>query len=425
MRPFMVFSDREGKVYVHPFLRMVVQEGTRLRLPLKEELIPLPQGCRLFFLPGRRPLGFNPGSSSFEVLSLFEGRGVWAVGAFLIPAYLRLHLPATFWEDRNILLPLWAYTAVGFYGGRFFVSAVRVDRRQRQWPRYYKGISLRKNIEKLLKRYPQNRLLRHFANCAYNYRCLAATNLFLHRWEAPLVVSNRCNASCWGCLSYQKDLFIPSHQRISFRPHIEEVAEVALEHILSASEPIVSFGQGCEGEPLMESKLVVRTLKFVRRRTLRGTIHLNTNASIPAAIDELGAAGLSSLRISLNSAREEFYNLYFRPRGYKFSDVIRSLKVAKKRGVFVSLNLLLFPGFNDTRGEVEALVRLVKKYKVDMVQMRNLSIDSEFFSQVVLKDFKEKPLGMLYLWQKLKAIKGLKLGYFNLPHSEFSHFQNL
>ena len=37
-------------------------------------------------------------------------------------------------------------------------------------------------------------------------------------------------------------------------------------------------------------------------------------------IEKLLDAGLDSVRVSLNSVQEEYYNGYFRPRGYRFAD---------------------------------------------------------------------------------------------------------
>ena len=53
-------------------------------------------------------------------------------------------------------------------------------------------------------------------------------------------------------------------------------------------------------------------------------------ASRPEAIDRLFLAGLDSIRVSLNSAREELYRAYFRPRGYGFESIVESLRLARR-----------------------------------------------------------------------------------------------
>ena len=89
--------------------------------------------------------------------------------------------------------------------------------------------------------------------------------------------------------------------------------------------------------------------------TSRGTINFNSNASIPDAIDKLAEAGVESIRVSLNSVREESYNAYYRPNGYCFADVMESVRRARANGLYTMLNYLVFPGVTDQRAEVEGL----------------------------------------------------------------------
>ena len=416
--PFLVFSDDKGRIYSHPSLRMVASSGEDFILPKKEELIPQPKGSTFFYLSGRLPVGFNPKTKSTEVLSEFKGKKVWAVSGFLIPGYLRLYNPATVIKDKG-RLSLWAYTACGFYAGKFYLAAKKVDSRIRQSPRFYNSALIKKEVTKVVKRYPKNKLYKHLANCAINYNCLAAKNLFLNRWEAPLPTSQFCNARCIGCLSYQESDCIASHQRICFKPSVGEIEEVMSNHLKSAREPLVSFGQGCEGEPLLMADTIAKSIKRVRERTSRGTINMNTNASLPKKIEMLCRAGIDSFRVSLNSTRKKFYDNYFRPASYKFSDVIRSIRIAKKYKKFVSVNLFVFPGFSDSDSEIDSLVRFIKDNKIDMIQWRNLNIDPAYYQQILGK-LSTSARGVVYLTKRIKhKFPKLKTGYFNLPKERF------
>ena len=107
-------------------------------------------------------------------------------------------------------------------------------------------------------------------------------------------------------------------QRITFVPSPEEIADVAAPHLAQAEQAVASFGQGCEGEPLLQGPTLLAALKLIRRQVSRGTINLNTNASRPETVARLVAAGLDSMRVSLNSARPEYYAAYYRPRGIWF-----------------------------------------------------------------------------------------------------------
>jgi MoaA/NifB/PqqE/SkfB family radical SAM enzyme len=273
--------------------------------------------------------------------------------------------------------------------------------------------------------YPCNRLYRHLANCAINYNCLAAKNLFLQRWEAPLPTSRYCNAGCIACLSEAEGDCLSSHSRIAFEPTVSEISEVMANHLTHAREPIVSFGQGCEGEPLFMADFIVKAISKVRGKISRGTINMNTNASIPSKIKLLCTSGIDSFRVSLNSSREHFYNLYFRPAGYSFKDVLKSIGTAKKFKKFVSLNLFVFPGFSDSWQELKSLIKLIRDTGIDMLQLRNLSIDPDYYFQLLnYKNLKSE--GVIFLVKALKReFPQLKIGYFNLAKEHFKNFKNV
>jgi pyruvate-formate lyase-activating enzyme len=273
---------------------------------------------------------------------------------------------------------------------------------------------------KALKSYPGNRLFQHLANCSLNYNCRAAQNLFFGRWEAPLPISPSCNARCLGCLSLQdSDCTTASHSRIAFVPSPEEIAEVALSHLGKVNQAIVSFGQGCEGEPLLQFQTLKRAITLIRGKTQKGTIHLNTNAYKPVYMKELAKVGLDSVRISINSFRESCYYAYYRPRQYNLRDVLDSIKIAKKSGLFVSLNLLVFPGLTDTATEINRLISLLRKGYVDLLQMRNLCIDPDLYLGN-MPATREKPLGIVQMIRLIqRSVPKVRFGYFNLPKESF------
>ena len=198
-------------------------------------------------------------------------------------------------------------------------------------------------------------------------------------------------------------------------PTEKEIEEYVVPHLQKAANPIASFGQGCEGEPLLQAGLIKESIERIRSRTRRGVLNMNTNASKPKAIERLCIAGLNSMRVSLNSAQADFYTAYYCPQNYSFNDVRESIAIAKKHKVWVSLNYLVFPGFTDHPGEVAALKKLLKKYKIDMIQTRNLNIDPQWFIEKMgLSSLRGKPLGMVSWVDEIrKCFPDVKLGYFN------------
>src|SRR5262249_20633758 len=169
------------------------------------------------------------------------------------------------------------------------------------------------------------------------------------RDEGALPVSTMCNAACVGCISDQPEDGPPaSHARIEDGPSAEELARVAVAHLRSAgTRAMVSFGQGCEGEPLTRWRVIAEAIRATRRQPPAGSLHINTNASLTAGLRALYDAGLDSIRVSLNSAVADLYEAYYRPEKYGWKDVEASIALSRERGAYLALNLLTFPGLTD------------------------------------------------------------------------------
>lgn len=152
-----------------------------------------------------------------------------------------------------------------------------------------------------------------------------------------------------------------------------------------APQGIVSFGQGCEGEPSLSADNIAEGIKLIRENTDKGQININTNAGFTLGIRKIVDAGLDSMRVSIISAKPESYNAYYRS-SYKLTDVKNSIRYALEHGVYVSLNLLYFPGFNDRQEEVAAWQEFLKELPIQMIQMRNLNIDPDWFLATMLQN---------------------------------------
>jgi pyruvate-formate lyase-activating enzyme len=201
--------------------------------------------------------------------------------------------------------------------------------------------------------------------------------------------------------------------RIAFETSPEELARVAVHHLEIVSDGIVSFGQGCEGEPLLRSITIAKAIELIRASRANGTINLNTNGSMPSALQRCIDAGLQAVRISLNSFRPNVYAAYYRPAGYTLDDVFESIRLATCAGVRVSLNLLTHPGVTDDEEEVGAMNTFLREVNVDMVQTRTLNIDPEWYFSAVGRP--RNPLGMR---RAIDAIEraGARVGNFTHTH---------
>lgn len=418
--PKLLIADRKGKIYDVPYLDATGMKGREYFRLDSRDFVKLHPDSELFMLPDRKPVGYDPKENRFVYIDrnpFSKGHDpCYAVAAFLAPGFTATYNTSYQECAKAKLLPLFSYAAIAFYRGEFYTTGVRIDREKRQ---ELKGMDLgilRKNVKQFKKLFSKNRLLYHLERCALTYGCPAAKNFFLKRYEGPLPTSPVCNAGCIGCISYQARRGCSVTQpRISFIPTAEEVAEIALFHIKEVNDPIVSFGQGCEGEPVMTGEVLEKTIKLIRKSTSKGIINLNTNASNPRVIKRLFKAGLDSIRVSVNSFRKTYYTAYYMPRGYGFPDVIKSVRIAREAKAFVSINYLLIPGFTDSRGEVQALFRFLEKYNIDMIQWRNLNYDPlAYFRKLKILVKRKDMIGIDTLIRMVKKeYPRLMHGYFN------------
>ena len=261
--PKMVYADAKGNIFDHPELCMAGMNGTVPVLPDAVELIPLPEDSKLFTMPSMPPIAWSTQKKMFvtvdEIRTGRTGHRVQAVAAFMAPGYLRTLLPACVYSGQKTPLPLWSYTAVGWDEERdcFVVAATKVDANSNWNPVNYDDRTLDPLVRAMLKQMPGNRLLEQLSRCAVDYHCFAAKNLFYRRWEAPLPTSPICNSACLGCISLQASECCPSnHDRIAFVPTPEELCEIAVPHLEQAEKAIVSYGQGCEGDPILLTEFI-------------------------------------------------------------------------------------------------------------------------------------------------------------------------
>ena len=411
----LLVSDEAGQVYDHPDLLLAGERGAGPEAIDPAELIALPRGSDLFTLPGRMPIGIDPTTRRRVSIRNWEGGEARAVAAFLAPAHTSCHHAA--WKTRGgaPTLPLYAYSAVGFADGRYWTPAFRVDPDLRQNPWRFDRERVEAGVARLRRVLPRNRVARQLEKCALEYGCRAAQNFFLGRHEGPLPVSIVCNAQCVGCISLQPDgAFRASHDRLAIPPTPKEVADVAIAHLENVPTGVVSFGQGCEGEPTLFGKILVEATHRIRAASPRGTINLNSNASKPDVVRALCDAGLDAIRASLNSPRPAVYAAYYNPRGYDFADVEESITAVVSAGGHASINLLCFPGVTDTPAELAALAGLIERTGLHLIQMRNLNLDPEVYRRALPRGTVRRGKGMRWLRDALAArFPALRFGYFN------------
>jgi pyruvate-formate lyase-activating enzyme len=82
------------------------------------------------------------------------------------------------------------------------------------------------------------------------------------------------------------------------------------------------------------------------------------------------------------------------------------------------INYLVSPGLTDSEAEVAALLRFIGETGVDMIQMRNLSIDPDFYNKRM--GLTGKGIGMYRMLAEVKReFPRIQYGYFNRTRENF------
>ena len=401
----LAYTDRRGRIFFdaasHP-----LADGGDVRAPHRDELLPAPQGTV------RNDVA-KAAAAARRADAVARRRT--ALGALLPAGYTRLLVPGYVADEGAPTLPLFGYTFACVVDDQLMVAAAKTDEREDWAPRAFGPGELEELVAARIARNPSSRVLAQLAVCAQEYACFTAQNTFLAIGEAALPVSPRCNARCIGCISeLDDDAGIPSPQRrIDYEAESADLAAVAIAHLERVPDGIVSFGQGCEGEPLLRGTTLARTIERVRDVRANGTLNCNTNGSLPKVLARLIAAGLDAVRISLNSVRPNVYAGYYRPAGYDLDDVLESVRLASRAGLRVSLNLLTHPGVTDDAEEVAALDAFLREVRVDLVQTRTLNIDPHVYFACAGRP--QNPLGMRRALDGIRAA-GARVGNFTHTH---------
>jgi pyruvate-formate lyase-activating enzyme len=412
--PYILYSDGEGNIYEDTSLYVVGRAGWDAMPIDPADWIELPEGGNLYELPGRRGIGLDVETGEMRLCD----KG-WAVAAFIPPAHTGLYIAAYETEAEAPTLPLFCYTAAGWLDNKTYVPAVRIEQDIRQECSGYDDEKIASGTETLLANYPHNRLVKHLMeNCCMTYNCPAARNFSMSRWECPVPTSPACNANCIGCISFQPsdETIVSTQDRLTFKPTAEEIVEFTVPHLNNAPFPIISFGQGCEGEPLLMWETIRASIIEIRKHTDKGSININTNGSKPDAVKALCEVGLNSIRVSTNSARKHIYEPYYRPNNYQFEDTIESLKVMRSYGGWASINYFVFPGMTDSVEEYEALRKLIIDTDLSMIQWRNFNIDPDWYMGKIGVNETGEMLGVKQLMSLIaEEFPKVKFGYFNPP----------
>jgi pyruvate-formate lyase-activating enzyme len=412
MRPVVARPD--GELEVLGGFRPAASSGGRVIGLDVADLVPIPEGTTLMHLPGRRALALDAKDRPVDVEA-----DLLPVAAVLPVGFLRTLLPASRPLPGSRRLPLYGYAAVVEHHDELRVAALNTDAFGWWEPARYAGSGLTEGIDAARLALPGNRLVDHLAICATDLRCYTAQNTFLRRYEGALPASPACNADCLGCISLQTDGQAPAPQpRMRFAPTAAELAGMAAFHLGGDDAGIVSFGQGCEGEPLTRDDVLADAVAEIRVAHPDATIHVNTNGSRPRTLQRLIDAGCNSVRISAISFHDPIFRAYYRPVGYSIEDVIECGRVMSRAGGQVCVNLLTFPGVTDSSAELERTAAAVVEMGARQIQWRSLNCDHDWLVDVLAGRglLPEDGIGLAAAYRQLvDRLPGVSHGNFTRP----------
>ena len=343
-----IHSDRSGRVFVSADYGATALDGeTPAAL---DRAIPLPPDAELVPLADRAAVGIDRRGQPRPL-----GPSRWALAAILRPGHLRTHLPACDpAADVTPLEPL-PYAAVAAdQAGEIVVAAVApVHAPVPPGP----ADDLAALITERLRSEPSNRLLRQLARCAREYTCPAARNAFLGRGECALPIGATSNDQAGPIVALRRRDERAPTEPAAMRATAADVAVVANAHF-RAGGTSVSFGQACEGDPLVLARTIAEAVGLMTRPD-RTEIVIRTNGSSAAALGRVADAGIDHVIVALASVHGPTYERVHAPIGHRWTDVRASLREAASRKLALTIELLSLPGLTDRDTEASALVALL------------------------------------------------------------------
>ncbi|HQY41689.1 MAG TPA: radical SAM protein, partial [Ferruginibacter sp.] len=125
--PYLLYSDGKGNIFEDTSLYTTGRTGWEAILVPENEWIELPEGGQMYELPGRRGIGVDVATGQMRICE----KG-WAVAAFIPPAFTGFYIAAYETLPEAPTLPLFCYTATGWYNNKFYVPAIRIEKDIRQ-----------------------------------------------------------------------------------------------------------------------------------------------------------------------------------------------------------------------------------------------------------------------------------------------------
>ncbi|CAM3772984.1 GTP 3',8-cyclase MoaA [Mesobacillus thioparans] len=187
--------------------------------------------------------------------------------------------------------------------------------------------------------------------------------------DLRISVIDRCNFRCQYCMPaeiFGPDFaFLPKSELLSY----EEIERVAKLFIELGVEKIRLTG----GEPLMRKDLPILVKKLNQIEGLQDIALTTNGVMLPKYAEELFAAGLKRVNISLDSLKDELFG-EINGRNVGVGPVLKGIEAAKKAGLGVKINMVVKKGLNDS--EILPMAEFCKKEGLELRYIEYMDVGS-------------------------------------------------
>lgn len=187
--------------------------------------------------------------------------------------------------------------------------------------------------------------------------------------DLRISVIDRCNFRCQYCMPAEifgpDFVFLPKSELLSY----EEIERVAKMFIELGVEKIRLTG----GEPLMRKDLPILVKKLNEIEGLKDIALTTNGVMLPKYAEELRAAGLKRVNISLDSLKDELFG-EINGRNVGVGPVLKGIEAAKKAGLGVKINMVVKKGLNDS--EVLPMAEFCKKEGLELRYIEYMDVGS-------------------------------------------------
>jgi pyruvate formate lyase activating enzyme len=212
--------------------------------------------------------------------------------------------------------------------------------------------------------------------------------------KAFSIATAGCNLHCLFCQNWELSQSFPDQiSSIPMTP--EQVVQSAIE----TGSQSIAFTYN---EPVINYEFMLETAKIARSKGIKSVV-VSAGYIEAEPLREL-LQYVDAYKVDFKAFNEEFYQ---RLTGGHLADVLETMKIIRKSGVWLEVLTLLVPGQNDSETETRSLAQWIKTNLGDDVPLHF----SRFFPQYKLRNSPPTPVETIIRARSIAMAEGLKYVY--------------